>query len=182
MHACSKELPSFLSGPDQGTALSELCLCLQHHMHFPLVCPFEFLLPCILTMQTCSPINAACHLTLQIRVAEFQSETVRCTVSGSGFPGLARQHQLAGLTASLGSTLPEEAPIWGKAKTGRLPKGTITTGKGGAGISLCRFVTFPIVPLLSPSACHHICLSCLGICRSHKLYSHTSIQGNAVSG
>ncbi|DBA89741.1 TPA: hypothetical protein ACH3X2_004621 [Trebouxia sp. C0005] len=70
---------------------------------------------------------------LEIRVAEFQSETVRCTVSGSGFPGLARQHQLAGLTASLGSTLPEEAPIWGKAKTGRLPKGTITTGKGGAG-------------------------------------------------
>lgn len=67
-------------------------------------------------------------------MAEFQSEPARCTVSGSGFPGLARQRQLAGLTAGLGALpLPEEAPLWGKAETGRLPKGTIATGKGGAG-------------------------------------------------
>lgn len=73
-------------------------------------------------------------LQLQVRIAEFQSESVQCTVSGSGFPGLARQHQLAGLTA--GQPLaPVDAPLWGKAETGRLPKGTIATGKGGSGAS-----------------------------------------------
>lgn len=70
---------------------------------------------------------------LQVRVAEFKSEAVRCTLSGSGFPGLARQHQLAGLTAGLDTTLSEGTPVWGKAETGRLPKGT---AKGGAGESL----------------------------------------------
>ncbi|DBA94356.1 TPA: hypothetical protein ACH3X1_001962 [Trebouxia sp. C0004] len=73
------------------------------------------------------------RLVTEVVELEFQSETVRCTLYGSGFPGLARQHQLAGLTAGLRSTLPEEALLWGKAETGRLPKGTITTGKGGAG-------------------------------------------------
>ena len=67
---------------------------------------------------------------LQVRVAEFQSEAVRCTVSGSGFPGLARQHQLAGITAGLDTTVSEATPLWGKAETGRLPPGT---AKGGAG-------------------------------------------------
>ena len=69
------------------------------------------------------------HL-LQVRVAEFQAEAVRCTVSGSGFPGLARQHQLAGLTAGLDTTMSEATPPWGKAEKGRLPKGI---AKGGAG-------------------------------------------------
>ena len=72
------------------------------------------------------------RLLLQVRVAEFQSEAVSCTVSGSGFPGLARQHQLAGLTAGLNPTISEATPIWGKAETGRLPKGD---AKGGAGES-----------------------------------------------
>lgn len=67
---------------------------------------------------------------LQVRVAEFQSEAVRCTLSGSGFPGLARKHQLAGLTVGLDPTVSETTPVWGKAETGRLPKGT---AKGGAG-------------------------------------------------
>lgn len=65
-----------------------------------------------------------------MRVAEFQSEAVRCLLSGSGFPGLARQHQLAGLTVGLDTTVSETMPVWGKAETGRLPKGT---AKGGAG-------------------------------------------------
>ncbi|KAL3159192.1 hypothetical protein ABBQ32_011175 [Trebouxia sp. C0010 RCD-2024] len=67
---------------------------------------------------------------LEVRVAEFQSEAVRCLLSGSGFPGLARQHQLAGLTVGLDTTVSETMPVWGKAETGRLPKGT---AKGGAG-------------------------------------------------
>ncbi len=159
---------------NKSTALSELCLCLQQHMHSTLMCPLTLVLAVILTLQTYCPINAACYLTLQVRVAEFQAEMVRCTVSGSGFPGLARQHQLAGLTAGLASTLPEEAHLWGKAENGRLPKGTITTGKGGAGTFLCR-VTFAVVPSMSSSACHHSCLSCLGICKSHESCPHTFI-------
>ncbi len=83
-------------------------------------------------------------LARQVQVAEFQSEVVRCTVSGSGFPGLARQRQLAGLTAGLSTTLPEEAPLWGKAETGRLPKGLVTTGKGGAGASPCCLITLSV--------------------------------------
>lgn len=75
-------------------------------------------------------------LKLQVRIAEFKSESVQCTVSGSGFPGLARQHQLAGLTAGQ-PRAPVDAPLWGKAETGRLPKGTIATGKGGSGVFLC---------------------------------------------
>lgn len=134
------------------------------------MCSLAIVLAYILTMQTCSAVNAACPVILQVRVAELQSEIVRCTVSGSGFPGLARQHQLAGLTAGLASTLPEEALLWGKAETGRLPKGTITTGKGGAGIFLCR-VTLAVVPSMSSSTCHHSCLSCLGICKS-LVYTH----------
>ena len=63
-------------------------------------------------------------------VAEFESKPVRCTVSGSGFPGLARQHQLAGLTAGMDTGMSETTPLWGKAETGRLPKGM---AKGGAG-------------------------------------------------
>ena len=139
------------------------------------MCPLAIVLACILTMQTDSAINAACPVILQVRVAEFQSETVRCTVSGSGFPGLARQHQLAGLTAGLGSTLPEEALLWGKAETGRLPTGTITIGKGGAGTYLSRFVTFALVSSISPNVCHHSRLSCLGICRNHESYLRISI-------
>ena len=74
-------------------------------------------------------------IALQVRIADFHSETVRCTVSGSGFPGLARQRQLAELTAgrAAATALLEEAPVWGKAETGRLLKGTIESGRGGAG-------------------------------------------------
>jgi len=135
------------------------------------MCPCAIVLACILTLPS---TNAACPVILQVRVAEFQSESVRCTVSGSGFPGLARQHQLAGLTVGLGSTLPEEALLWGKAETGRLPKGTITTGKGGAGTSLCR-LTFAQVLNMSSNVETHSCLSCLEVCRSRESYPHTSI-------
>ena len=64
----------------------------------------------------------------QVHVAEFQSEPTKCMLSGSGFPGLARQQHLAGLTGSM--TDPQ--PAWGKAERGRTvnPPGT---GKGGAG-------------------------------------------------
>lgn len=74
-----------------------------------------------------------CICPTQVRVAEFQYEAVRCTVSGSGFPGLARQRQLAGLTAGLDTTATQASPLWGKAETGRLPTGLVRTGKGGAG-------------------------------------------------
>ena len=40
----------------------------------------------------------------------------------------------AGKDTALG--LLEEAPLWGKAESGRLNKGTFKTGKGGAGESL----------------------------------------------
>ena len=73
---------------------------------------------------------------MQVRVAEFQSEAVRCTVSGSGFPGLTRQRHLAELTAGKDSALGllEDAPLWGKAESGWLSKGALKTGKGGAGV------------------------------------------------
>ena len=61
-------------------------------------------------------------------MAEFQSEPVKCTLSGSGFPGLARQQHLAGLTGSITEAL----PAWGKAERGRVLK-TPGVGKGGAG-------------------------------------------------
>lgn len=68
---------------------------------------------------------AACH---QVHVAEFQSEPMRCTISGSGFPGLARQKRLADLTGLAA----ESQPAWGKAERGRLAKPP-GIGKGGAG-------------------------------------------------
>ncbi len=177
MHACMRQALACVSEWNTAKALHCVSFAMkfhiQQHMHPTLMCPFA--LACILTMQPCFAINAACHLTLQIRVAEFQSETVKCTVSGSGFPGLARQHQLAGLTAGFGGTLPEEALLWGKAETGRLPKGIITTGKGGAGTPLCNSVTFAPLPSLSPNVCHHSCLSCLDIGRSHESYPRISI-------
>lgn len=61
-------------------------------------------------------------------MAEFQSEPVKCTLSGSGFPGLARQQHLAGLAGSITEAL----PAWGKAEQGRVLK-TPGVGKGGAG-------------------------------------------------
>ena len=61
-------------------------------------------------------------------MAEFQSEPVKCTLSGSGFPGLARQQHLAGLTGSMTMAL----PAWGKAERGRVPAPP-GVGKGGAG-------------------------------------------------
>ena len=83
----------------------------------------------------CPPTKIATHSTYvaQVQVAEFQSQAVRCTVSGSGFPGLARQRQLAELTGGTDPIGPQAVPLWGKAETGRLPKGTMSTGKGGAG-------------------------------------------------
>lgn len=65
----------------------------------------------------------------QVHVAEFQSEPMKCTLSGSGFPGLARQQHLLGLTGSVR----DPQPAWGKAERDR-PVKSVGTGKGGAGL------------------------------------------------
>lgn len=65
---------------------------------------------------------------VQVHVAEFQSEPVKCTLSGSGFPGLARQQHLLGLTGSVH----DPQPKWGKAEREHVVKPP-GTGKGGAG-------------------------------------------------
>ncbi|KAK9804223.1 hypothetical protein WJX72_001932 [[Myrmecia] bisecta] len=51
-----------------------------------------------ITVEFCPSRLATEVLELEVRLAEFNSSPVRCTVSGSGFPGVARQRAFQALT------------------------------------------------------------------------------------